>query len=52
MIIESGLAEERELDEVDRTAREHLANPNTLVMPSLYFLAWGRRPSAPGFSTV
>jgi SAM-dependent methyltransferase len=46
MILESGLAEERELDELDRTAREHLANPNTLVMPSLYFLAWGRRPTS------
>ena len=46
MILESGLAGEQELDELDRTAREHLANPNTLVMPSLYFLAWGRRPTA------
>jgi hypothetical protein len=44
MILAMGLAEERELDELDRTAREHLANPNTLVMPGLYFLAWGRTP--------
>ena len=47
MILESGLAEEGELDELERTAREHLANPNTLVMPCLYFLAWGRRPTLP-----
>jgi ubiquinone/menaquinone biosynthesis C-methylase UbiE len=45
VILERGLAEERELDELDRTAREHLANPNTLIMPALYFLAWGRRPT-------
>jgi ubiquinone/menaquinone biosynthesis C-methylase UbiE len=46
VILERGLAEERELDELDRTVREHLANPNTLMMPTLYFLAWGRRPTA------
>ena len=50
MILELGLAEERELDELDRTVREHLANPNTLMMPSLYLLAWGRRPAATGTS--
>jgi ubiquinone/menaquinone biosynthesis C-methylase UbiE len=44
MLLERGLAEEGELDELDRTAREHLANPNTLIVPTLYFLAWGRRP--------
>ena len=46
MILARGLAEERELDELDRTVREHLANPNTLMMPTLYFLTWGRRPTA------
>ena len=46
MILERGLAEERELDELDRMAREHLANPDTLVMPCLYFLTWGRKPTA------
>jgi ubiquinone/menaquinone biosynthesis C-methylase UbiE len=51
MILERGLADERELDELDRTAREHLANPNTLIMPSLFFLAWGRRPTAMGTDT-
>jgi SAM-dependent methyltransferase len=45
MILERGRAEERELDELDRAMREHLANPYTLMMPGLFFLAWGRRPS-------
>jgi ubiquinone/menaquinone biosynthesis C-methylase UbiE len=43
MIVEMGLADERELDELDRTVREHLDDPRTLVMPHLSFLAWGRK---------
>jgi len=43
-IVERGLATERELDELDRAAREHLDDPDTLVMPHLLFLAWGRKP--------
>ena len=46
MILEVGLADERELDELDRTVREHLDDPRTLVMPPLSFLAWGRKPEA------
>ena len=46
MILEVGLADERELDELDRTVREHLDDPRTLVMPHLSFLAWGRKPEA------
>jgi ubiquinone/menaquinone biosynthesis C-methylase UbiE len=46
MILEMGLADERELDELDRTVREHLDDPRTLVMPHLSFLAWGRKPEA------
>ena len=46
MIVEMGLADERELDELDRTVREHLDDPRTLVMPHLSFLAWGRKPEA------
>jgi ubiquinone/menaquinone biosynthesis C-methylase UbiE len=46
MILEMGLADERELDELDRTVREHLDDPRTLVMPHLTFLAWGRKPEA------
>jgi SAM-dependent methyltransferase len=44
-IIERGLHTERELDELDRAARAHFANPDTLLMPCLYFLAWGRKPN-------
>jgi ubiquinone/menaquinone biosynthesis C-methylase UbiE len=40
-----GLADERELDELDRTARDHLGDPRTLMMSYLYFLAWGRKPA-------
>ena len=43
-IIELGLADQRELAELDRAAREHLADPRTLAMPHLLFVAWGRRP--------
>ncbi len=46
MILWLGLADERELDELDRTVREHLDDPRTLVMPHLSFLAWGRKPQA------
>jgi ubiquinone/menaquinone biosynthesis C-methylase UbiE len=51
VILEQRLAEERELDELDRAVRAHLDDPNTLMMPTLYFLAWGRRPPATGIRT-
>jgi SAM-dependent methyltransferase len=41
-ILAKGVATVRELDEVERTVRRHLADPATLVMPNLLFLAWGR----------
>jgi hypothetical protein len=44
MILDMGLADERELDEIDRAVREHLDDPRTLVMPHLNFLVWGRKP--------
>ncbi|MBV9335940.1 MAG: methyltransferase domain-containing protein [Solirubrobacterales bacterium] len=44
-IIDMGLADERELDQLDQAARTHFANPDTLVMPFLNFLAWGRKPA-------
>jgi SAM-dependent methyltransferase len=46
-VLETGLAAEDELDEIDRAVREHLANPETVVMPGLMFLAWGRNPAPP-----
>jgi SAM-dependent methyltransferase len=42
-ILAKGIADERELHEVDRAVREHLDDPGTLVMPNLLFLAWGRK---------
>ncbi len=43
-IVERGIASEDELARLDRAVREHLANPVTLIMSSLYFLAWGKKP--------
>ena len=45
-ILALGAADEQELDELDAAAREHLANPDVVVMPNLYFLATGRKPAA------
>jgi ubiquinone/menaquinone biosynthesis C-methylase UbiE len=42
-VIEMGLADDRELDRLDHAARRHLDNPETVVMPFLNFLAWGRK---------
>jgi SAM-dependent methyltransferase len=46
-ILELGLADERELAQVDRAVREHLADPRTIMMPHLLFVAWGRKPATP-----
>jgi len=46
-IVALGIAGEQELDDLDRAAREHLDNPDVLVLPGLYFLAWGRKPARP-----
>jgi hypothetical protein len=45
-ILALGAADEQELDELDAAARTHLADPDVVVMPSLYFLAAGRKPAA------
>ena len=45
-ILHLGLADAGELDELDAALREHLDKPETLVLPSLFFLAWGRKPTA------
>jgi SAM-dependent methyltransferase len=45
-IVQRGLVSEQVLDEIDHAVRKHLDDPNTLVMPSLLFLAWGRKPAA------
>ena len=44
-VIDAGLLSAQELDQLDHAAREHLADPRTLVMPHLSFMAWGRRPT-------
>jgi ubiquinone/menaquinone biosynthesis C-methylase UbiE len=44
-ILELGLADEHELDELDRAARAHLADPATVVVPNIMFLTWGRKRS-------
>jgi ubiquinone/menaquinone biosynthesis C-methylase UbiE len=45
VIVELGLASERELAELDRAVREHLADPRTLVVPHLLVAVRGRKPS-------
>lgn len=45
-IVAMGLADEAELDEIDDAARRHFADPDTLVMPGLLFLTWGRKPGS------
>jgi ubiquinone/menaquinone biosynthesis C-methylase UbiE len=42
-IVAMGLADEAELEEIDRAAREHFADPETLVMSGLMFLVRGRK---------
>ena len=44
-ILEMGLADEGELNELDAAARTHFDDPDTVVMPGLMFLAWGRKPT-------
>jgi SAM-dependent methyltransferase len=49
-IVAAAIASERELDEVDHAVREHLNDPDTLMLPHLLFLAWGRKPDGPDTS--
>ena len=51
VIVKQGIASEAELDELDHAVREHLADPDTLVMPFVYFLVWGRKPGGPPAAT-
>lgn len=45
-IVEMGLADQQELEELDTAARKHFENPDVLVMPGLYFLARGRKTAS------
>jgi hypothetical protein len=47
VIVKQGIASEAELDELDHAVREHLADPDTLVVPFMYFMVWGRKPGGP-----
>jgi len=44
-IVEMGLADEEQLDELDAVVRAHLNGPHTVVMSGLLFLVWGRKPA-------
>jgi hypothetical protein len=39
------IADKRELALLDEAVRQHLADPHTLMMPHLFFAAWGRKPT-------
>jgi SAM-dependent methyltransferase len=43
-VVAMGLASEAELDELDAAARTHLADPRTIALSGLLYLAWGRKP--------
>jgi ubiquinone/menaquinone biosynthesis C-methylase UbiE len=45
LIIEMGLADETELGKLDRQARDHLNDPDTVAMFGFLFLTWGRKPN-------
>lgn len=45
-VLELGLATETELDDLMAAALIHLDNPDTVVMPHMNFLVWGRKPTA------
>ena len=42
-VVERGIVAADELASLDLAVREHLADPDTLAMSCLYFLAWGRK---------
>jgi SAM-dependent methyltransferase len=46
-IVRLGLTDQAELDALDRAVRRHLGHPDTVVLPHLAFLAWGRKPVTP-----
>jgi ubiquinone/menaquinone biosynthesis C-methylase UbiE len=45
-ILARAISNADELEALDRAVRTHLADPRVVVMPSLLFLAWGRKPIA------
>lgn len=45
-LVGRGIASESELDQLDQAVRTYLDDPRNLVMPSVLFLAWARKPVA------
>jgi SAM-dependent methyltransferase len=43
-LVQRGIASFAELERIDGEVRHHLADPATVTMSCLYFLAWGRKP--------
>jgi SAM-dependent methyltransferase len=43
-VVERGIVAADKLASLDLAVREHLADPDTLAMSCLYFLAWGHKP--------
>ena len=41
--VADNLVDADELDELKATLKDHLDNPDTLVVSSLYMQAWGRK---------
>jgi hypothetical protein len=47
-VLELGLASEAELDELDAAARAHLNDPDTVVIPHMFFLVSARKSVGSG----
>lgn len=45
-LLRSGVFAEAELNGLLASLQAHLADPNTVVVPGIWFQAWGRKPSA------
>jgi hypothetical protein len=44
-VLKLGLVSEAELDDLDAAARAHLDDPDTLVIPHMFFLVSARKPA-------
>jgi hypothetical protein len=44
-VLALGLASETELDDLDAAARAHLDDPDTVVIPNIFFLVSARKPA-------
>ena len=46
-VVERGLLDQPELDDLQRAASDHVADAATVTMPFVLFSVWGRLPAAP-----